>query len=158
VDDARKSAGVTYGLNSEEHAAARNAQVKLKDMEEKNAFERTKYAADISTKNAMIAAAKKSDYESFMDLAKQDDDNYKTVKDKDGTTRKVFDASKVTQVWKSFSGSSGLDDDKLLAAWQQEKLLNPKFNMSLQEYIAQMRNKAPSAPAASSSWGPLKVK
>jgi len=160
VDEARKSAAVTYGVNSEEHAAARNAQVKLKDMEEKNAFERTKYAADISTKNAMIAAAKKSDYETFMDLAKKDDDNYKTVKDKDGNTQKVFDASKVTQVWKSFSGSSGLDDDKLLAAWQQEKLMNPKFNMSLQDYIAQMRNKSPGTPAATSSstgWGNLRT-
>jgi hypothetical protein len=151
-------AATTYGLNSEAAVEARNAQVKLKDLEEKNAFNRTKYAADVSTKNAMIAAAKKSDYETFIDLAKQDDDNYKTVKDKDGTIKKVFDSAKATQVWKSFSGSSGLDDDKLLAAWQQEKLLNPKFNMSLQEYIAQMRNKTPSAPAASSSWGPLKVK
>ena len=159
VDDARKSAAATYGLNSEEHATARNAQVKLKDMEEKNANLRTKYSADVSTKNAMIAAAKKSDYESFIELAKQDDDNYKTVKDKDGNVKKVFDANKVTQSYKAFSGSSGLDDDKLLAAWQQEKLMNPKFNTSLQDYIAQMRNKTPSDPAAvSSSWGPLKVK
>jgi hypothetical protein len=159
VDDARKSAATTYGLNSEAAVEARNAQVKLKDMEEKNANLRTKYSADVSTKNAMIAAAKKSDYESFIELAKQDDDNYKTVKDKDGNVKKVFDANKVTQSYKAFSGSSGLDDDKLLAAWQQEKLMNPKFNTSLQDYIAQMRNKTPSDPAAaSSSWGPLKVK
>jgi hypothetical protein len=153
-------AAATYGLNSEERIEARNAQVKLKDMEEKNAFTRTKYAADVSTKNAMIAAAKKSDYETFMDLAKQDDDNYKTIKDKDGNVKKVFDAGKVTQVWKSFSGSSGLDDDKLLAAWQQEKLMNPKFSMSLQDYIAQMRNKSPATGTSSSSagWGNLSVK
>jgi hypothetical protein len=132
-------AATTYGLNSEAAVEARNAQVKLKDMEEKNAFARTKYAADVSTKNAMIAAAKKSDYETFMDLAKQDDDNYKTVKDKDGTVRKVFDASKVTQTWKSFSGSSGLDDDKLFAAYQQEKMMDKNFNLSFQEYRDRIR-------------------
>jgi len=143
-------AGATYGLNSEAAIEARNAQVKLKDMEEKNAFARTKYAADVSTKNAMIAAAKKSDYETFMDLAKQDDDNYKTVKDKDGTVRKVFDASKVTQTWKSFSGSSGLDDDKLFAAYQQEKMMDKNFNKSFQEYKNEIRGQS-GAPAASSA-------
>jgi hypothetical protein len=143
-------AATTYGLNSEAAVEARNAQVKLKDMEEKNAFARTKYAADVSTKNAMIAAAKKSDYETFMDLAKQDDDNYKTVKDKDGTVRKVFDASKVTQTWKSFSGSSGLDDDKLFAAYQQEKMMDKNFNKSFQEYKNEIRGQS-GAPAASSA-------
>jgi len=134
-------AGATYGLNSEAAIEARNAQVKLKDMEEKNAFARTKYAADVSTKNAMIAAAKKSDYETFMDLAKQD---------KDGTVRKVFDASKVTQTWKSFSGSSGLDDDKLFAAYQQEKMMDKNFNKSFQEYKNEIRGQS-GAPAASSA-------
>jgi hypothetical protein len=143
-------AGATYGLNSEAAVEARNAQVKLKDMEEKNAFNRTKYAADVSTKNAMIAAAKKSDYETFMDLAKQDDDNYKTVKDKDGTVRKVFDASKVTQTWKSFSGSSGLDDDKLFAAYQQEKMMDKNYNKSFQDYKNEIRGQS-GAPAASSA-------
>lgn len=153
-------AAATYGLNSEAAVEARNAQVKLKDMEEKNAFARTKYSADVSTKNAMIAAAKKSDYETFMELAKQDEDNYKTVKDKDGTVRKVFDASKVTQVWKSFSGSSGLDDDKILAMWQQEKMLDPKFNKSFQDYKNEIRGASggAAASASSSQWGPLKVK
>lgn len=151
-------AAATYGLNSEAAIEARNAQIKLKDLEERNAFARTKYAADVSTKNAMIAAAKKSDYETFMDLAKQDEDNYKTVKDKDGTVRKVFDANKVTQVWKSFSGSSGLDDDKILTMWQQEKMLDPKFNKSFQDYKNEIRG-ASSAPSASSSqWGPLSVR
>jgi len=138
-------AGATYGLNSEAAVEARNAQVKLKDMEEKNAFTRTKYAADVSTKNAMIAAAKKSDYESFLELAKQDDDNYKTVKDKDGNVKKVFDANKVTQSYKAFSGSSGLDDDKLFAAYQQEKMLDPKFNLSFQDYKNQIRGTSGSA-------------
>jgi hypothetical protein len=141
-------AAATYGLNSEERIEARNAQIKLKDMEEKNAFTRTKYAADVSTKNAMIAAAKKSDYETFMDLAKQDDDNYKTVKDKDGNVKKVFDAGKVTQVWKSFSGSSGLDDDKILAMWQQEKMLDPKFNKSFQDYKNEIRGASGSPVSA----------
>jgi hypothetical protein len=141
-------AATTYGLNSEAAVEARNAQVKLKDMEEKNAFTRTKYAADVSTKNAMIAAAKKSDYETFMDLAKQDDDNYKTVKDKDGNTKKVFDAGKVTQVWKSFSGSSGLDDDKLFAAYQQEKMMDKNFNLSFQEYRDRIRGTSGSPVSA----------
>lgn len=151
-------AAATYGLNSEAAVEARNAQVKLKDMEEKNAFARTKYAADVSTKNAMIAAAKKSDYETFIAEAQKDEDNYKTVKDKDGNVRKVFDANKVTQVWKSFSGSSGLDDDKILAMWQQEKMLDPKFNKSFQDYKNEIRGASAAPSASSSQWGPLKVK
>jgi hypothetical protein len=142
-------AGATYGLNSEAAIEARNAQVKLKDLEEKNAFTRTKYAADVSTKNAMIAAAKKSDYESFIELAKQDDDNYKTVKDKDGNVKKVFDANKATQSYKAYSGSSGLDDDKLFAAYQQEKMMDKNFNLSFQEYRDRIRGQS-GAPAASS--------
>jgi len=132
-------AGATYGLNSEAAVEARNAQVKLKDIEEKNEFKRTKYAADVSTKNAMIAAAKKSDYESFIELAKQDDDNYKTVKDKDGTVRKVFDVNKVTQSYKAFSGSSGLDDDKLFAEYVLEKRLDKNFNESFPDYKNRIR-------------------
>jgi hypothetical protein len=120
-------AGATYGLNSEAAVEARNAQVKLKAMEEDNAFKRTKYAADVSTKNAMIAAAKKSDYESFIDLAKQDDDNYKTVKDKDGNTKKVFDATKVTQAFKSWSGTSSAATDKELIDKWSEKSFDKKF-------------------------------
>jgi hypothetical protein len=138
-------AGATYGLNSEAAVEARNAQVKLKDMEEKSAFTRTKYAADVSTKNAMIAAAKKSDYETFIELAKQDDDNYKTVKDKDGNVKKVFDANKVTQSYKAFSGSSGLDDDKLFAEYQLEKRLDKNFNLSFQDYKNQIRGTPGSA-------------
>jgi len=156
-------AAATYGLNSEAAVEARNAQVKLKAMEEDNAFKRTKYAADVSTKNAMIQAAKKSDYETFMDLAKQDDDNFKTVKDKDGTVRKVFDAGKVTQIWKSFSGSSGLDDDKLAIIWDNNKYDKDfvKKYPTPADYILDQRAKlsGTSAPSASSSsWGPLKVK
>jgi hypothetical protein len=142
-------AGATYGLNSEAAVEARNAQVKLKDMEEKNAFKRTEYAANVSTKNAMIAAAKKSDYETFIDLAKQDDDNYKTVKDKDGNVKKVFDANKATQSYKAYSGSSGLDDDKLFAAYQQEKMMDKNFNLSFQEYRDRIRGQS-GTPAASS--------
>ena len=114
-------------------------------MEEKNAFTRTKYAADVSTKNAMIAAAKKSDYETFIAEAQKDEDNYKTVKDKDGNIKKVFDAGKVTQVWKSFSGSSGLDDDKILAMWQQEKMMDKNFNVPFQDYKNQIRGTSGSA-------------
>ena len=152
-------AAATEGLKSEAAIEARNAQVKLKDMEEKNEFKRTKYAADVSTKNAMIAAAKKSDYESFIELAKQDDDNYKTVKDKDGTVRKVFNANKVTQAFKSFGGSSGLDDDKLAVIWDNNKF-NTEFIKkypSPADYILSERAKlsganAPVASPASSGF------
>jgi hypothetical protein len=132
-------AGATYGLNSEAAVEARNAQVKLKDMEEKNANKRNEVSNSTQLKAAQIAAAKKSDYESFIELAKQDDDNYKTVKDKDGTVRKVFDANKVTQAFKSFGGSSGLDDDKLFAAYQQEKVMDKNYKKSFQEYKNEIR-------------------
>jgi hypothetical protein len=156
-------AATTYGLNSEAAVEARNAQVKLKDLEEKNAFNRTKYAADVSTKNAMIAAAKKSDYETFIDLAKQDDDNYKTVKDKDGTIKKVFDAGKVTQTYKAF-GPSGSTDKEFLEQYERLSMLNADFKKkypTAADYVLDQRAKlsGTSAPtASSSSWGPLKVK
>jgi hypothetical protein len=132
-------AGATYGLNSEAAIEARNAQVKLKDLEEKNAFNRTKYAADVSTKNAMIAAARKSDYETFIAEAKKDRDNYKQIKDKDGNIKEEFDINKVTQFYKSFGGSSGLDDDKLFAEYQLEKKLDKNFKKSFQEYKSEIR-------------------
>jgi hypothetical protein len=132
-------AATTYGLNSEAAIEARNAQVKLKDLEEKNAFNRTKYAADVSTKNAMIAAARKSDYETFIAEAKKDRDNYKQIKDKDGNIKEEFDINKVTQFYKSFGGSSGLDDDKLFAEYQLEKRLDKNFKKSFQEYKSEIR-------------------
>jgi hypothetical protein len=132
-------AATTYGLNSEAAIEARNAQVKLKDLEEKNAFNRTKYAADVSTKNAMIAAARKSDYETFIAEAKKDQDNYKQIKDKDGNIKEEFDINKVTQFYKSFGGSSGLDDDKLFAEYQLEKRLDKNFKKSFQEYKSEIR-------------------
>jgi hypothetical protein len=149
-------AAATYGLNSEERIEARNAQIKLKDMEEKNAFARTKYAADVSTKNAMIAAAKKSDYETFLKNAEADEDNYKTVKDKDGNVKKVLDINKVTQTWRSYSGSSGLDDDKLAVIWDNNKYDKDfiKKYPTPADYILDQRAKlsgTSAAPAASSA-------
>jgi hypothetical protein len=100
----------------------------------------------------MITAARKSDYETFLSLAEKDEDNYKTVKDKDGNVKKIFDAGKATQIYKSFSGSSGLDDDKLFAAYQQEKMLDKNFNLSFQEYRDRIRGtSSTSAPAANSA-------
>jgi hypothetical protein len=148
-------AATTYGLNSEAAVEARNAQVKLKDMEEKNAFTRTKYAADVSTKNAMIAAAKKSDYESFIELAKQDDDNYKTVKDKDGNVKKVFDINKATQTYKSF-GPSGSTDKELLEQYERRSMTEKDFTKKFPtpaDYVLDQRARlsGANAPAASSA-------
>jgi hypothetical protein len=127
VDEARKSAAVTYGVNSEEHALARNAQVKLKDMEEQNANARSDAQNVAHIKGAQIAAAKKSDYEEYLDYAKQDPDNYKIGKDKDGNPQKVFDATKVTQAFKSWSGtSSSATDKELMDIWNQ-KSFDKKF-------------------------------
>lgn len=160
-------AAATYGLNSEAAVEARNAQVKLKDMEEKNAFARTKYSADVSTKNAMIAAAKKSDYETFMDLAKQDEDNYKTVKDKDGTVRKVFDVNKVTQIYKSYGGPSSATDKELIESYEKQAMLDPTFVkkyptpadfVKSQRAILSGTSTGVDSSASSSQWGPLKVK
>ena len=148
-------AGATYGLNSEAAVEARNAQVKLKDMEEKSAFTRTKYAADVSTKNAMIAAAKKSDYETFIELAKQDDDNYKTVKDKDGNVKKIFDAGKVTQTYRAF-GPSGSTDKEFLEQYERQSMLDKDFKKKFPtaaDYVLDQRARlsGANAPAASST-------
>jgi hypothetical protein len=127
VDEAKKSAAATYGLNSEAAIKARNAQKQLKQYEEENANLRNAASNATQLKAAQIAAAKKSDYESFIDLAKQDDDNYKTVKDKDGNTKKVFDATKVTQAFKSWSGTSSAATDKELIDKWSEKSFDKKF-------------------------------
>jgi hypothetical protein len=127
VDEARKSAAATYGLNSEAAIKTRNAQKELKQMEEENANLRNAASNATQLKAAQIAAAKKSDYETYIDLAKQDEDNYKTIKDKDGTIKKVFDATKVTQAFKSWSGTSSAATDKELIDKWSEKSFDKKF-------------------------------
>jgi hypothetical protein len=148
-------AATTYGLNSEAAIEARNAQVKLKDLEEKNAFARTKYSADVSTKNAMIAAARKSDFETFLSLAEKDDDNYKTVKDKDGNVKKIFDAGKVTQIYKSF-GPSGSTDKEFLEQYERLSMLDKDFKKkypTAADYVLDQKARlsGASAPAANSA-------
>jgi hypothetical protein len=147
-------AGATYGLNSEAAVEARNAQVKLKDIEEKNANLRNAVSNSTQLKAAQIAAAKKSDYETFIDLAKQDDDNYKTVKDKDGNVKKIFDAGKVTQTYKAF-GSSGSTDKEFAEQYERLSMLDSNFKKqypTAADYILDQRARlsGASAPAASS--------
>jgi hypothetical protein len=147
-------AGATYGLNSEAAIEARNAQVKLKDLEEKNANKRNEVSNSTQLKAAQIAAAKKSDYETFIDLAKQDDDNYKTVKDKDGNVKKIFDAGKVTQTYKAF-GSSGSTDKEFAEQYERLSMLDSNFKKqypTAADYILDQRARlsGASAPAASS--------
>lgn len=127
VDETRKSAAATYGLNSEAAIRARNAQKELKQIEEENANLRNAASNATQLKAAQIAAAKKSDYETYIDLAKQDEDNYKTIKDKDGNLRKVFDATRVTQAFKSWSGTSSAATDKELIDKWSEKSFDKKF-------------------------------
>jgi hypothetical protein len=154
ADRAEKQAAIMFGENSYQHKAAMDQRERLGQAE----LNLRKYTADVSTKNAMIAAAKKSDFESFLSLAKEDEDNYKTVKDKDGNVKKIFDVNKATQAYKSFSGSSGLDDDKLFAAYQQEKMMDKNYKKSFQEYKNEIRGQSSAPSASSSSWGTLKVK
>lgn len=146
VARAEKTAGVSAGFTKE-----------LKQLEEDNANARNAATNLVHLKTTAMTAAKKSDYETFLDLARQDEDNYKTVKDKDGNVRKVFDANKATQVYRSFSGSSGLDDDKLFEAWKQEKLLNKNFNLTFQEYRNQVRGAAGASAAPSALPSGVKV-
>jgi hypothetical protein len=146
-------AGATYGLNSEAAIEARNAQVKLKDLEEKNANKRNEVSNSTQLKAAQIAAAKKSDYETFIDLAKQDEDNYKTVKDKDGNIKKIFDAGKVTQTYKAF-GSSGSTDKEFAEQYERLSMLDKDFKKqypTAADYILDQRARlsGAGAPAAS---------
>ena len=127
VDEARKSAAATYGLNSEAAIKTRNAQKQLKQYEEENANLRNAASNETHIKGAQIAAAKQSDYETYIDYAKQDPDNYKMTKDKDGNTKKVFDATKVTQAFKSWSGTSSSATDKELIDKWSEKSFDKKF-------------------------------
>jgi hypothetical protein len=139
VERGEKAAGVSAGLTRE-----------LKEMEEANANARNAATNQVQLKTAAMAAARKSDFETFLSLAEKDEDNYKTVKDKDGNVKKIFDINKATQTYKSFSGSSGLDDDKLFAAYQQEKMMDKNFKLSFQEYRDRIRGQS-GAPAASSA-------
>jgi len=148
-------AGATYGLNSEAAVEARNAQVKLKDIEEKNANLRNAVSNSTQLKAAQIAAAKKSDYETFIELAKQDDDNYKTVKDKDGNVKKIFDAGKVTQTYRAF-GPSGSTDKEFLEQYERQSMLDKDFKKKFPtaaDYVLDQRARlsGANAPAASST-------
>lgn len=130
VERGEKAAGVSAGLTRE-----------LKEMEEANANARNAATNQVQLKTAAMAAAKKSDYETYLSIAQQDPDNYKLIKNPEtGESTKVFDAPKVTQLYKSFSGSSGLDDDKILAMWQQEKLMDKNFKMPFKDYANMIRS------------------
>lgn len=132
VQRGEKAAGVSAGLTKE-----------LKQMEEDNANARNQATNQVHLKTAAMAAAKKSDYETYLDLARQDPDNYKIVQDpQSGQATKIFDSGKVTQTYRSFSGSSGLDDDKILAMWQQEKMMDKNFKMSFKDYANMIRSGA----------------
>ena len=148
-------AATTYGLNSEAAVEARNAQVKLKDMEEKNANLRNAVSNSTQLKAAQIAAAKKSDFETFLSLAEKDDDNYKTVKDKDGNVKKIFDAGKVTQIYKSF-GPSGSTDKEFLEQYERLSMLDKDFKKkypTAADYVLDQKARlsGASAPAANSA-------
>jgi hypothetical protein len=130
VQRGEKAAGVSAGLTKE-----------LKEMEEANANARNAATNQVQLKTAAMAAAKKSDYETYLSIAQQDPDNYKLVKNPEtGESTKVFDAPKVTQAYKSFSGSSGLDDDKILALWQQEKMMDKNFKMPFKDFANMIRS------------------
>ena len=132
VKRGEKAAGVSAGLTKE-----------LKEMEEANANARNAATNQVQLKTAAMAAAKKSDYETYLSIAQQDPDNYKIVKNPEtGESTKVFDAPKVTLAYKSFSGSSGLDDDKILALWQQEKLMDKNFKMPFKDFANMIRSGA----------------
>ena len=155
VDEARKSAAATYGLNSEAAIKARNAQKQLKQYEEENANLRNAASNSTQLKAAQIAAAKKSDYETFIDLAKQDEDNYKTVKDKDGNVKKVFDAGKVTQTYRAF-GPSGSTDKEFLEQYERQSMLDKDFKKKFPtaaDYVLDQRARlsGANAPAATST-------
>jgi hypothetical protein len=148
-------AATTYGLNSEAAVEARNAQVKLKDIEEKNANLRNAVSNSTQLKAAQIAAAKKSDFESFLSLAEKDEDNYKTVKDKDGNVKKIFDINKATQTYKSF-GPSGSTDKELLEQYERRSMTEKDFTKKFPtpaDYVLDQRARlsGANAPAASST-------
>jgi hypothetical protein len=148
-------AATTYGLNSEAAVEARNAQVKLKDMEEKNANLRNAVSNSTQLKAAQIAAAKKSDFETFLSLAEKDDDNYKTVKDKDGNVKKIFDINKATQTYKSF-GPSGSTDKELLEQYERRSMTEKDFTKKFPtpaDYVLDQRARlsGANAPAANSA-------
>lgn len=134
VERGEKAAGVSAGLTRE-----------LKEMEEANANARNAATNAVHLKTAAITAARKSDYETYLSLAQQDPDNYKLVKNPEtGETSRVFNAPKVTQLYKSFSGSGGFDEDKMAAEWQQRSMLDPNFAKQYPtsaDYILALRSK-----------------
>lgn len=131
ADRAERAAMVSGALSAEEKAAARNATRQANALEAKAAMDRQVVASQASLKAAQIAASKKSDYETYLSLAQQDDDFYKTVKGADGKPRKVFDITKAQTTFKSLtSGGAGnlLDEDTIRREYKD--YLQGKFLMS----------------------------
>jgi hypothetical protein len=151
ADRAEKQAAIMFGENSYQHKAAMDQRERLGQAE----LNLRKYTADVSTKNAMIAAAKKSDFESFLSLAKEDEDNYKTVKDKDGNVKKIFDVNKATQTYKAY-GPSGSTDKEFLEQYERQSMLDKDFKKKFPtaaDYVLDQRARlsGANAPAASST-------
>ena len=167
ADRAERAAMVSGALSAEEKAAARNATRQANALEAKAAMDRQVVASQASLKAAQIAASKKSDYETYLSLAQQDDDFYKTVKGADGKPRKVFDITKAQTTFKSLtSGGAGnlLDEDTIRREYKD--YLQGKFMMSdmpqgmtYEQYKAYTTGSAGGAGSTNTrGWGNLQVK
>lgn len=148
AERAEQMAAAKFGLESEEADRAHNDTVKLKKEERKHAttlanakgrFEGKKAALDAqleerkleetaryhqaSIKAQQAQAAKLSDYETYLKLAREDDDNYKT----DAKGNRIFDVAKVTEAYKSYGKSStaGIDEDTIVREFTKYQALYP---------------------------------
>lgn len=166
ADRAERAAMVSGALSAQEKAQVRNANRQIQAMEAKAAMDRTEAQNATQLKAQQIAASKKSDYETYLSLAQQDDDFYKTVKGADGKPRKVFDITKAQTTYKSLtSGGMGnlLDEDTLRREYKD--YLAGKFMMSdmpqgmtYEQYKAYTTGSSGGASSINTQgWGNLKV-
>lgn len=165
ADRAERAAMASGALSAQEKAQVRNANRQIQSMEAQAAMDRTEAQNATQIKAQQIAASKKSDYETYISLAQQDDDFYKTVKGADGKPRKVFDITKAQSTYKSLtsSGAAGtLDDDQLLKVWEKQTMLDKNFAKQYPNpamYINAVRTQMGKPEVTNTQgWGNLQVK
>ena len=165
----RKKAAADFGFKSEQYQKTNNDAAKLKKVEyninreEKNQENKIK-AYEAESKNKYfkalsISAAKNSDYETFINLARDLPENYTKVKNEDGTERNVFNIKKVTQEYNSYrtSGASTSTTDKeFLEQYATQSIIDKDFKKKFPtaaDYVLDQRARlsGANAPAANSA-------
>lgn len=176
---AEDMAAAKYGIDSEQTAKAAKQREKAQIFEYKakleadtaaKTFEANKFNREDALKRQELAdqksyraqslkiqkdqAAKLSDYETFLELSKEDPANYKEVKS-NGKTKQIFDIAKVSNEYKSYgkTSSSGVDEDTIVRAYAKASAdaqltgePMPSYATYKSQFLGTMEGGAPTGP------------